>query len=463
MACEGCFEKMKKIDELGAEIKRLRSKLGYREKQLQRGYFGLSTPSSKIPVKKNTDNKNKKSGAKKGHKGYGRKVFNEEESDKIIEIEVPDKYCDKCDDILLQKRGSTNRTVMDIDPVELKKILYKLEIKVCSKCGKVFMGKAPGVLPQSLYGNQFLTHIIIQHYLYGVPLGRILKTFNDDVPLGSIINQFHNLSKIFEGTVEKFEEEYRKSDVKHADETGWRTEGQRGYAWLFCNKNTSIFKFENTRSSKIPLKVFGEDKLPGVLVVDRYNGYNKVPCDIQYCYAHILRDIKKIEDEFYDNEEVIKFVDALSPLIKDAIRLRKEVKTNKVFKEKAGKLKNKIIKITETPSEHPGIRYIQDIFIENHRRMFHWAKNRKIPADNNFAEREIRPTVIARKVSFGSQSIIGAKTRSVLMSTIHTLNKRVSKAIVPEGDSVQTALKNILDKIAETPAIDPYSLFPKPS
>jgi len=453
--CENCFEKTKKIDELEAEIKRLRSKLGYREKQLQRGFFGLSTPSSKIPVKKNTDNKNKKSGAKKGHKGYGRKVFNEEESDIIKDIAVTDICCDKCK-IELHKRGTKNRMVMDIDPVELKKILYKLEIKSCPKCGKVFIGSPPAILPLSLYGNQFLTHIIIQHYLYGVPLGRILKTFNDDVPLGSIINQFHNLSKIFEGTVGKFEEEYRKSDVKHADETGWRTEGQRGYAWLFCNKNTSIFKFENTRSSKIPLKVFGEDKLPGVLVVDRYNGYNNVPCDIQYCNAHILRDVKKIEDEFYDNEEVIKFVDALSPLIKNAISLRTEIKTNKVFKEKARKLKNKIIKVTETPSDHPGIRYIQDIFIENHKRMFHWAKNRNIPADNNFAEREIRPTVIARKVSFGSQSIVGAKTRSVLMSTIHTLSKRVAK------DSVQICFKTILDKIAENPAVDPYSLFPKP-
>lgn len=40
-----------------------------------------------------------------------------------------------------------------------------------------------------------------------------------------------------------------------------------------------------------------------------------------------------------------------------------------------------------------------------------------MPAENNLAERELRPLVIARKVSFGSQSDAGARTREILMTT----------------------------------------------
>jgi hypothetical protein len=61
--------------------------------------------------------------------------------------------------------------------------------------------------------------------------------------------------------------------------------------------------------------------------------------------------------------------------------------------------------------------------------LYHWVENRAVPADNNRAERELRPTVIARKVSFGSQSDAGAKTREVLMSVVHTLAKRVGDAV----------------------------------
>ncbi|MFH1562568.1 MAG: transposase [Nitrospirota bacterium] len=34
------------------------------------------------------------------------------------------------------------------------------------------------------------------------------------------------------------------------------------------------------------------------MVVDRYNGYNKVPCEIQYCYAHLLRNVEDLEKQF---------------------------------------------------------------------------------------------------------------------------------------------------------------------
>jgi hypothetical protein len=36
----------------------------------------------------------------------------------------------------------------------------------------------------------------------------------------------------------------------------------------------------------------------------------------------------------------------------------------------------------------------------------------------------LSPLVIARKVSFGSQSEAGARTREVLMSVLHALRKR---------------------------------------
>ena len=99
-------------------------------------------------------------------------------------------------------------------------------------------------------------------------------------------------------------EAYRDAPVKHADETGWRNDGHSGYAWLFCTRLLSIFLFKNTRSASVPKGIFGEEKLPGVLVVDRYNAYNKAPVAIQYCYAHLLRDVEKLGKDHPDDEEV---------------------------------------------------------------------------------------------------------------------------------------------------------------
>jgi len=182
--------------------------------------------------------------------------------------------------------------------------------------------------------------------------------------------------------------------------------------------------------------------------VDRYNGYNKMPCSIQYCYAHLLRDLKDLEKDFPENAEIKSFVEALAPQLAGAISLRTLDITDRQFKRQASKIKNEIISITNSQAKHPAIQKIQDIFREKAGRLYHWAKNRDTPADNNLAERELRPLVIARKISFGSQSDAGARTREILMTVLHTLKKKTS--------DVTIAFKSSLDKLAEQADIDSY-------
>jgi len=182
--------------------------------------------------------------------------------------------------------------------------------------------------------------------------------------------------------------------------------------------------------------------------VDRYNGYNKMPCSIQYCYAHLLRTVKDLEKDFPENAEIKSFVEALAPQLANAITLRTLDITDKQFKRQAVKIKNEIINITNRQAKHPAIQKIQDIFREKADRLYHWAEDRNVPADNNLAERELRPLVIARKISFGSQSDAGAKTREILMTVLHTLKKTTV--------DVTGAFKSALDKLAEQGDIDIY-------
>ncbi|MDI6735062.1 MAG: transposase, partial [bacterium] len=97
------------------------------------------------------------------------------------------------------------------------------------------------------------------------------------------------------------------------------------------------------------------------------------------------------------------------------------------------------------------VRNIADIFYENTDRLYLWAKDRSIPADNNLAERDLRPTVIARKVSFGSQSDNGAHTRQVLTTIFHTLKKQTKDPVL--------VFKSALDQLAFNSNLDTYKLL----
>jgi len=450
--CPGCFEKQRRIDELTEEVKSLKAKLNYLERKEQEGYFGLSTPSSRVPIKTNTpeQNQGKRGGAKPGHRGHGRQSFDESGADRVVRVEseVEDR-CPRCGG-LLEDKGTEEHCVIDIPPLRTERILYLLSKRYCPRCRKTYQPPTPGVLPKSLYGNQLVATAATMHYLHGIPMGRIIEQI--DIGLGPLIKTFHRLAKIFGTIPNRLIEQYRQSAVKHADETGWRNDGQSGYVWLFATDKISLFLFRKSRSSSVPREVFGNKPLPGTLVVDRYNAYNKVPCALQYCYAHLLREVEDIGKEFSEVDEVKTFVGVLAPLLATAMHLRALPITDAQFYEQAEKVKRQIIEVVHASAQHLAIRRIQEIFHDNADRMYRWAQDRRIPADNNLAERDLRPTVIARKVSFGSQSDAGAQTRGVLMTTLHSLKKQTKI-------DVASAFKAILDQLAKDPFLDPYNLL----
>jgi transposase len=452
-SCPGCLEKQRQIDRLTEENQRFRDQLRYRRRKEKEGFFGASTPSAQIPVKGNSpeEKKSRKGGARVGHVGHGRQAYGEETATEVIPIEG-EAICPECGGVLKLKEVRP-RAVIESEPVKPRKILYHLYHKQCSRCHRVFRAKAPAVLPKSLYGNQITTQVAVMHYFHGIPMGRICEMTG--IPLGSLVDLFHRLATSFSPVMDLLKEQYRLSPVKHADETGWRNDGQNGYAWLFCTPEMSLFSFQNTRSASVPRSVFGEKELSGVLVVDRYNGYNKVPVQIQYCYAHLLRDVEKLETEFPGQAEIKVFVSTLAPLLAQAMHLRAQPLPDEQYYRQAKEIQEKILGVSHSPAQHLGIRALQDLFYTHENRLYHWVRDRRVPPDNNLAERDLRPTVIARKVSFGSSSDAGAKTRSILMSVLHTLNKR-------RGDkSLESIFKNLLDEIAQNPKVSIASLFPK--
>jgi transposase len=449
-SCPLCLDKQREIDELRDENKLLRAQLRREKRKMEDGAFGSSTPSSKIPIKPNSEEKEKKpKGAKPGHKGNGRKRH--ESADKIIEVESEFQLCPKCG-LALEKKGIEERSVLDIPFGKPEKVLFRLPKSHCYGCGRSFVAQAPGVLPKSLYGNQLIAHAITMHYLYGVPLGRISESLG--IGSGSLTEIFHRVARLFSKVPEKLIEEYRRAPVKHADETGWRTDGKNGYVWLFSTPNLSIFQFGKNRSSKIPQTIFGKDPLPGVLVVDRYAGYNKIQCRIQYCYAHLLRDVQDLEKEFPDEPEISTFVAVVAPLLSLAMNLRSQPITDKVYYKQAEKLSRQIKAAMNSPAQHMGIRRIQDIFRQNDHKLYHWVADRAVPAENNQAERDLRPSVVARKVSFGSVTDNGAVTRSIHTTVVTTLKKR--------GRNVEGNLKQVLDQLAKDMDQDPYHLLLPP-
>jgi hypothetical protein len=299
-------------------------------------------------------------------------------------------------------------------------------------------------LPRAGLSNGLVVEVAFQHYVNGRTLGQLSESLG--INYSTLLESLKRVGKHLGSSLTRLKNDYRKDLVRHADETGWRTDGAGGYSWYFGSERTSLHLFRKTRSGKVVKEILGSEKLAGVVVVDRYPGYNRVPCQIQYCYAHLLRDIKDLELEFEADKEVNNYATQMKICLTDAMQLRKRGLSEAEYRKQAEKIKEKILELSNRQAKHPAVRKWQDFFVEKQERLYQWTESSEIPAENNYAEREIRKTVIARKMSYGSQSTEGAKTREIWTSILQTLKKRER--------SPRDKLIKVLNKLSQNKELD---------
>lgn len=143
------------------------------------------------------------------------------------------------------------------------------------------------------------------------------------------------------------------------------------------------------------------------------------------------------------------FVARLAPLLADAMHLPGKPLSDADYYAQAASLKQQIQQVIQHSARHMAVQSYQNIFREHQSRLYHWVTNRRVPPDNNFAERAVRRTVIARKISFGSQSGRGAKTREILMTVLHTLAKRHEHPTEILKFALNTLVSNPKDDLAQ--------------
>ena len=333
--------------------------------------------------------------------------------------------------------------------MKLKVVYDENKVMQCVHCGTKFKAPIPDTLLKSKYSNQAVAMMAQEIYFYQTPIGVAARRFK--VNKGTYIGIMHRIAGFLEPLYLHLLGNVKKCNFMHADETSWGMDGKRGYVWLLANDIFRIFLFRDTRSSQVPLEVFGNEDLDLILVTDRYRGYNPLKIKHQYCFVHIIRDLKKLTLEFHDDPEIERFYFTLMPLLKKSIALRNYRSLPEQYKTQAEELKKDIMRICRQAANHPGIQSFQNIFRENEDRLFQWVEHPDVPCENNFAERNLRPVIISRKLSFGCQSERGMKTREILMSVLHTANCR--------GIDVRLFLEKVLNSICLDPHSDIVRIF----
>ncbi|MDO8586818.1 MAG: IS66 family transposase, partial [Armatimonadota bacterium] len=299
----------------------------------------------------------------------------------------------------------------------------------CGACGRVQIPKldlSGDVLGRHRVGVRLMSLIAKLHIECRVPLSTIRNSLETLYSLrlskGELSEILHTVAKYGARDYSKLLADVRGSPVAHADETGWREDGVNGYIWSFSTPKTRYFVYNRSRAGDIPKEVLGEE-FGGVLVCDFYCAYNVLLTRRQRCWVHFLRDLRKLKDDHPDETEVAKWVDEVIGVYRRAKRFRsnkfeERLAKRIVFEEEALSLALPFVK-TDLPQRVLAQRierFLPELFV--------FVEDPRAPSDNNAAERSVRPSVIARKISGGTRSAKGSATKMTLMSLFGTWKLR---------------------------------------
>jgi hypothetical protein len=249
------------------------------------------------------------------------------------------------------------------------------------------------------------------------------KMFNLKIVPSSIVGFRDQLKREALPAYEALKKALKYGRFIHADETGWKIDGDNAWLWKFSNKKICVTHTDLSRGQRVVADVLG-DKYNGTLVSDFLSAYNKISAKAkQRCLVHILRDLEKVIKYWRDDKEVIRYCAMLKRILEDGIRLAGEYRDKKRDKIYYRKRKLIVKRLHDFSFPNPNKRILQRFVkrLNRHKNeVFTFLYEKGVDFHNNHAEQQIRPDVIFRKITFGNRSLEGAKVHDVLMSVLQT-------------------------------------------
>jgi transposase len=371
-------------------------------------------PATKPKARRPMKSKKRKRGGQPGHKGTNRDLRPIEEVHQVIPV-FP-QACGHCGAALVpdpdQPSGKYWRhQVIDIAEPKPEITEYQLQCMRCL-CGAENWAKIPQMV-RSGFGPRltaFLAHLTGLHRVTRRGCQEIAKTiFGIDISLGSVCTLHEEVSESLAPVHEKARETLPEQPVLNIDETGWKTQGESRWLWVFVTPVVALFHVAASRGSKVLREILG-DEYQGVLCSDMYSAYKKFHNGVrQFCWAHIIRAIKGIKHS------------CRSP---DAVRFSKWMlsETGRMFALwhafKRGDLDRQTLVLKSVPVRARMYRCLQQYaqsrdydvskacksLLKHWHGLFTFLEYQGVEPTNNSAERGGRPAVQWRKICFGNQS-----------------------------------------------------------
>jgi transposase len=415
------------IEELRAEIKSLKDQL----KDLNDRNDGLSAKVSALEQKtarqaapfrireQQRKMNPQKPGRKAGHAGSYRPVPAVVDE----EIVVPLETCPECG----RGVGACRAVVQYIEelpvvrPRVVKLTTHEADCVGCCKAVRsthplqVSLARGAAGVQLGPRAMALATTLNKQHGLTVRKTCSVLKDlFQLQLSPGGLTQALARLAGKLEPAYERLRARLRDGPYVHSDETSWWVGGPGYWLWVFADKTTTVYRVAQGRGRAVLKDTLGES-FGGVLVSDclaTYDDFNPLQ---QKCYSHHLKAISQaLEDS------PSPWLEEMRWLLQAAMNL----KPQPVDPAQRAGLEQKLNELLAAPRPTNVEEKVRRRMEKQKDHLFTFLDHPAVDATNNLAERQLRPAVIARKVSCGNKTAQGAHTWEILTSLAATCTQQ---------------------------------------
>jgi hypothetical protein len=444
---EQMWQRIEKLEQQQAEL--LAAHQQVLEKVNRTSKNSSSPPSQDPPGFGNKPQKqksSKKRGGQPGHEGHSRDLHPIEKCSSVIDHHPT--TCSICGESLRGEDENPYRhQIVDIPPIEPIVIEHRLHSFTCKKCGTSTRATLPESVNPSGYGVRVVAMVALLSGVYRnsqrMVQSAMADLFGISMSLGTVNTLRQEANDAVANCVEQAKLYVQQQPVVGADETGFNQgnidgcnpKQRQAWLWVAVTPLVTFFEIALTRCTQAAKNLLSEN-FAGILNSDRHGAYNWIDIERrQLCWAHLRREFIKISERPGVSKELgtalVKQQEKLFELwhrVRDGtlprcdfIRSVQDIRFDiKVTLHEAADYE--ITTREKTPLAKTVRTCRQLLKVEP--AMWLFVTTEGVEPTNNAAERAIRPAVIWRRTSFGSQTQAGSAFVSRMLTVVTTLKSQ---------------------------------------
>ena len=446
--CKLIEELVRRIDNIEQNMAALRGENELLKEQVARTSANSSQPPSKNRLDFKPNRKEisgKKRGGQIGHIGHERKLYPVEMCQEVID-HYPEK-CSKCGSQVKESNSQIYRhQVVEVPPVKPIVIEHRFHQMTCTCCGKEKQAPLMAeIIGKGGYGSRVAAYIGLFSSQYRQSyrqIERIMQAvFGIHMSLGTIKNLRTEVSEAVRDAVTGAQEYVQQQPTVAVDETGFKQrngDGQNaaktsGWLWVVVTPLIISFQVILSRATTAAQTVLGET-FTGFITSDRCPAYNWVDVSHrQLCWAHLKRDFIQISERVGASAEIGAALLVQEKLLfnlwhqfrNEQLTRSQLIQAVKPIQAEFSSILLEAAELHIDPQEKTPlaktVRTCRNL-LKLEVALWLFVSEDGVEPTNNAAERAIRPAVIWRRTSFGSDSLAGSEFVSRLLTVVSSLN-----------------------------------------